>query len=296
MEIYFIPGIGPAPKWCSFLDNITEELEEAKTYSLYEDYKFLTRSELEQIGAAELVGTKLVKPYMHGFFMDWKLYKKLKALSEPFSYEKYVEEKKEEKLKKMFGDRIIMNRSKKMKVNSKLIEAAEGDEQLETKSNQYQNIVEDKRFAKLFEDKNFEIDFTSEKFKSAQPKNKKLNLETQETVNEKENGEGKEEKIINPELIKLKEKLIQKKRQRIDKLHHNELDKGFKSLEQRVNEEVEMEEEIDEDEINRQIKKIVYKETGRKNIKPKITNQDKDKLKNKRILAGSNKLTLTKLR
>ena len=34
IEIYFVPQIGPAPKWASFLDNITEELEEAKTYSL----------------------------------------------------------------------------------------------------------------------------------------------------------------------------------------------------------------------------------------------------------------------
>jgi ribosome biogenesis protein ENP2 len=81
MEIYFIPGIGPAPKWCSFLENITEELEEAKNYSVYEDYKFLTLDDLEQMGANNLIGTKMVKPYMHGYFMDWKLYKKLKSVS-----------------------------------------------------------------------------------------------------------------------------------------------------------------------------------------------------------------------
>ncbi|KAH3675487.1 hypothetical protein WICPIJ_009350, partial [Wickerhamomyces pijperi] len=28
MHTYYIPALGPAPKWCSFLDNITEELEE----------------------------------------------------------------------------------------------------------------------------------------------------------------------------------------------------------------------------------------------------------------------------
>lgn len=27
---YYIPSLGPAPKWCSFLDHITEELEESK--------------------------------------------------------------------------------------------------------------------------------------------------------------------------------------------------------------------------------------------------------------------------
>ena len=26
---FFVPALGPAPKWCSFLDNLTEELEEA---------------------------------------------------------------------------------------------------------------------------------------------------------------------------------------------------------------------------------------------------------------------------
>lgn len=28
---YYIPSLGPSPKWCSFLDNITEELEESET-------------------------------------------------------------------------------------------------------------------------------------------------------------------------------------------------------------------------------------------------------------------------
>ena len=28
MHTYYIPNLGPAPNWCSFLDNVTEELEE----------------------------------------------------------------------------------------------------------------------------------------------------------------------------------------------------------------------------------------------------------------------------
>lgn len=77
MEIYFVPGLGPAPKWCTFLENITEELEETKNYSVYEDYKFLTQTDLEQIASTNLIGTKFLKPYMHGYFMDWKLYKQV---------------------------------------------------------------------------------------------------------------------------------------------------------------------------------------------------------------------------
>ena len=46
MQTYFIPRLGPAPRWCSFLDNLTEEMEESKTDTLYDDYKFLTVDEV----------------------------------------------------------------------------------------------------------------------------------------------------------------------------------------------------------------------------------------------------------
>lgn len=48
MTTYFIPQLGPAPRWCSFLENITEELENTAggERSVYEDYKFVSRSEL----------------------------------------------------------------------------------------------------------------------------------------------------------------------------------------------------------------------------------------------------------
>jgi ribosome biogenesis protein ENP2 len=48
MTTYFIPQLGPAPRWCSFLENITEELENTAggARSVYEDYKFVSRSEL----------------------------------------------------------------------------------------------------------------------------------------------------------------------------------------------------------------------------------------------------------
>jgi len=77
IQNYFIPGIGAAPQWCHFLENITEELEETKNYSVYEDYKFVTATDLEQISATNLIGTKFLKSYMHGYFIDWKLYKKV---------------------------------------------------------------------------------------------------------------------------------------------------------------------------------------------------------------------------
>lgn len=37
---FFIPSMGTAPRWCSFLDNLAEELEE-ETVGVYDDYKFV---------------------------------------------------------------------------------------------------------------------------------------------------------------------------------------------------------------------------------------------------------------
>ena len=47
MSTYYIPQLGPAPRWASFLENITEEMEDQTARSVYEDYKFLSRNELK---------------------------------------------------------------------------------------------------------------------------------------------------------------------------------------------------------------------------------------------------------
>lgn len=60
MLTYYIPSLGLAPKWCSFLDNVTEELEFETVQNIYDDYKFLTRHELEQLGLDHLEGTNLL--------------------------------------------------------------------------------------------------------------------------------------------------------------------------------------------------------------------------------------------
>ncbi len=57
---------GAAPRWCSFLDSLTEELEEDAEAAVYDDYKFVTRTELESLGMSNLVGTNLLRAYMHG--------------------------------------------------------------------------------------------------------------------------------------------------------------------------------------------------------------------------------------
>jgi ribosome biogenesis protein ENP2 len=300
MEIYFIPGLGPAPKWSSFLENITEELEETKNYSVYEDYKFLVHADLEKIGAVNLVGTKYVKPYMHGYFMDWKLYKKLKQVSEPFAYDKYVDDRQKEKFNKMFGERIVVNRGKKIKVNEQLVEEINKEHVADT-------VMTDSRFDKLFKDKNYEIDFTSENYKvKAKRKNRNGGLEEElaeeiadkEIVSEEKNTNAitnTSDKIVNPELIKLKEKLLSKKRQKIDNLYSNKEEVMNKSLGNRLK-ETDSEEEFD---IINKINKIENKNKARldrkkQEMKPKISQNKNKNLQNKRILANSSKLAFSK--
>lgn len=148
---FYIPQLGPAPHWCSFLDNVTEELEEAKVKdSVYENYKFVTREELETLGLAHLASSNsnMVRSYMHGFFMDLKLFNNVKVLLDK---ELLVKEKKElkkrriqKKLEAEAGERIKPKR-KRVKVNQ-------------------ENKTEDNRFGDMFEDEDFEIDEESEHF------------------------------------------------------------------------------------------------------------------------------------
>lgn len=60
MLTYYIPNLGPAPRWCGFLDSLTEELEEGETSAVYDDYKFLTVEELEDLGFSHLIGEHFV--------------------------------------------------------------------------------------------------------------------------------------------------------------------------------------------------------------------------------------------
>ena len=91
---YFIPSLGPAPRWCHFLDSLTEEMEEqAASDGMYDDYKFVTREQLEKLRLTSLLGTSTLRPYMHGFFIDARLHAKATSLSQPFAYEQWRKER-----------------------------------------------------------------------------------------------------------------------------------------------------------------------------------------------------------
>merc|ERR1740121_803825 len=165
--VYFVPSLGLAPKWCSFLDNITEELEEGSKDVVFDDFHFVTSEELEQLGAKELIGTKFLQPYMHGYFMDHRLHKKLSAAMDPFKYEEY---RKERIKKQLEAKRTMRTRVKagKVGVNAKLhqsLEQAAEDGGMEGVSKKKREaatraktLLAEERFQALFEDPDFAIE------------------------------------------------------------------------------------------------------------------------------------------
>jgi ribosome biogenesis protein ENP2 len=162
---YFLPSMGTAPKWCSYIENMTEEMEEKQTTTSYEDYKFLTKNDLEKINASHMIGSKILKPYMHGYFMDYKAYLRLKDVNDPFAYDKYRKDKINKKIEEMRENRIVFQRTLP-KVNTKFMEDVLKADMRETrkvqrvkeKAQMAKSLIHDDRFGKMFNDSNFNID------------------------------------------------------------------------------------------------------------------------------------------
>ena len=169
MGIYYIPEIGQAPEWCSFLDNITEELEESDEVIMYDDYKFVTKQELESFGLSNLIGTNMLRAYMHGFFMDMRLYHQVKSVVDPFAYEKYRKEKIKSKIDEERSQRIKVK--KLPKINRNLAEKILEDDnpKKSKKKGELSSILEDERFVAMFKNPDFQIDEESEEYKLLHP-------------------------------------------------------------------------------------------------------------------------------
>ena len=162
---YFIPSLGPAPKWCSFIENLTEELVEKTTDTVYNEYKFLSKEELEKLNAGDLIGTKFVKSYMQGFILKAKLYNKLKDKAQPFDYNQYKEEKVQEKIAKELAKDKIYMKTQKTRVNQKLVESIKNLNKETVLNKARKNLLVDTRFKKLLEDKDFEKEEDHEAYK-----------------------------------------------------------------------------------------------------------------------------------
>ena len=86
----------------------------------------MTRKELAELGLENLVGSDMLKAYMHGYFVDNKLYQRAKAVANPSLYEDYRKQQARKKQQEKKEKRITLN-SKKPAVNAELAERWERD-------------------------------------------------------------------------------------------------------------------------------------------------------------------------
>lgn len=164
--VFFAPTLGLAPKWISFLDSITEELEESKQKAVFDDYQFVTAEQLEQLGATELVGTKFLQPYMHGYFMDHRLHARLKSAMDPFAFDEYRKQRVKQKLesKRTMRTRVRSQIDVNPNLHTKLQVAAEdgalagASKKRKQAAEKATGLLNDQRFADLFNDPDFAID------------------------------------------------------------------------------------------------------------------------------------------
>ncbi|KAL4919881.1 WD40-repeat-containing domain protein [Aspergillus aurantiobrunneus] len=206
---FFIPQLGPAPKWCSFLDNLVEEMAEdpndpsafnaSQAGAVYDNYKFLTLPQLRTLSLDHLIGkTNLLRPYMHGYFVAQRLYEEARLITNPYIWEEERAKRIKEKIDKERESRIRGKKKASVKVNKKLAERLMemeeknerrkakrvlqqgGDEPMEdadasapasepTADAPGSNALGDSRFAKLFEDEDFAVDETSREFAIRNP-------------------------------------------------------------------------------------------------------------------------------
>lgn len=166
-HVFHIPSLGSAPTWCGFLDNMVEEMTEEVRTDTYDNYKFLTQPELKSLSLDHLVGTAMLRPYMHGYFVDSKLYEQARLVANPFVYEEERQKRVQQKVEKERASRI--RGAKKVKVNQKLADKILARQERRDKIDTTAGVLGDDRFGKLFEDEEFIVDETSREFRLLNP-------------------------------------------------------------------------------------------------------------------------------
>ena len=198
---FFVPQLGPAPKWCAFLDALVEEMAEDPNDpnafrsggEVYDNFKFLTVAQLKTLNLDHLVGrTNLLRPYMHGYFVAQKLYEEARLIADPFILEEERAKRVKEKIDKERESRIRGGKaSVKVKVNKDLAakvlareekrradKAARRNGKDEAESvavaetgavDRQPQLLRDTRFSALFKDKDFEVDQDSREYQMLNP-------------------------------------------------------------------------------------------------------------------------------
>ena len=199
---FFIPQLGPAPKWCAFLDALVEEMAEDSNDpnafksggEVYDNYKFVTTAQLKTLNLDHLVGrTNLLRPYMHGYFVAQRLYEEARLIADPFIWEEERAKRVREKIDKERESRIrggVPKSKIKVKVNKELAERIlardekrrghrkkdeqPSDEEVDVGGKDVEmddrpGLLKDSRFAALFHDEDFAVDQNSREYQMLNP-------------------------------------------------------------------------------------------------------------------------------
>ncbi|OAF64646.1 Nucleolar protein 10 [Intoshia linei] len=171
---FFVGEIGHAPKWCKYLDKITDDFDSAgvqcESGNLYDDFTFITRDEVIRIGLAHLIGTSSLTAYMHGYYVQNGVYRGAKDKYEIFNLSKYQKTKREAEpvqMNEIVQGCIESLSGKVCTTNTGLLDRCEqilqsGDRK-QIKSTH--SLLNDTRFSNIFVNKDFEIDVNSIDFK-----------------------------------------------------------------------------------------------------------------------------------
>lgn len=228
MHAYYIPNLGPAPKWCSFLDNITEELEEKPTDTVYSNFRFITRDEVAKLNLTHLIGSNVMRSYMHGYFINNELYDKVNLIANPNSYKDQREREIRKKIEQERESRIRSTGAvtkSKIKVNQDL--ASKLQDKLE-------DVVNDDRFAELFENPDFAVDEESHEYRQLNP----VRATKDVTITERPRGltaaeESDEERLNGDKNESNSESESESDEEEKEELHRQKIQKGLDKLRER---------------------------------------------------------------
>ncbi|KAL1888173.1 Small ribosomal subunit biogenesis [Ceratocystis pirilliformis] len=205
-NIFFVPTLGPAPRWCTFLDSLVEDYADGSgavtggssnqpAGQVYDNYKFVTLEELRTLQMAHLVGkTSLLRPYMHGYFVAQRLYDEARLITQPTIWEEQRTKMIRAKIEKDRESRIRGHKKAltAVKVNKRLAEKAATNDKKSAK------LLGDDRFSKLFQDEEFAIDENSREFFAINPSAKVKFMATKAVAEEREEKQKKEEEARKP--------------------------------------------------------------------------------------------------
>jgi len=185
IQSYYMPTLAPAPKWANHLDGIVEELTEEAT-SAYENFKFITREEINSLGLRHMIGTPKLKAHLHGYFMDARLYGKIRAITDPFAYERWKKERAEQKVANKMKSRI---EGPKVKVNKDLAMRVG------------EKVFGDERFGDLFQDPAFAVDKDSRDYKMTRPVEGRAKADISEDESEEDTKDNTQDDLADHALL-----------------------------------------------------------------------------------------------